>query len=520
MKKSMHFRTLGLLGALLAILMVLAGCGGSSSEVKNPKELTVAVQSFADTLEPTDTYYSWVVMRYGIGETLTKFDKEMHVVPWLAKEWKVSEDGRTWTITIDDKAKFSNGKKVTGEAVKSSIERVFEKSKRPQVEFFKYEEITTDGDKVMIRTAEPVANLMGCLADPLFIIVDTTADQSKWSSEGPVATGPYVVTSFTAEKTVLKRNENYWDGNVPFDKVTMLIADDPNVRALSLQQGEADMAVNIATADLPNIRKNDKLEVHEIASLRTVLAHINMNRPALSDLRVRQAIVRALDRVTYADVLLKGGFTPGKAPVPPSLDFGFDQLKDENAFNVESAKKLLAEAGWKDTNGDGIVDKDGKPLELHYVIYASREELPVLAEATQASLREIGIKVHVDTYEYSTLLKMHDDGEYDLLIWNTITANTGDPYNYIRQLWYGKDNSQNTSGFHNEEVDQLLDKLATEFDPKKRREAMIQIQQIIMNEVPAIFYAYPKTNVVSQKYLKGVEMYPADYYWVTKDIHK
>ena len=105
-------------------------------------------------------------------------------------------------------------------------------------------------------------------------------------------------------------------------------------------------------------QNNDKFKVDEIASLRVVLARINQ-KGVLGDDKVRAAVISATDRKNYADVLLKGTFIPGSAPIPPSMDYGFKDLKDPNAYNPDRAKQLLAEDGWKDTDGDGILDKDG-----------------------------------------------------------------------------------------------------------------------------------------------------------------
>ena len=149
---------------------------------------------------------------------------------------------------------------------------------------------------------------------------------------------------------------------------------------------------------------------------------------------LRQALLRGLDKQTYCDVLLEGGATAGKAPVPPTLDFGFDDLNDENSYDPEGAKAILEEAGYKDTDGDGFVETpDGDPLTLDFVIYTSRAELGVYAQAAQASLKEIGINVNLNTVSYETLLDMRDSGQYDLLIWNVLVANTGDPENYLRE---------------------------------------------------------------------------------------
>ena len=502
-----------------AMLAFAAGCGGGNSAAQDGV-LKVGVTNFADTLEPTQNYFGWVVMRYGLGECLTKFNEKMEVQPWLAESWKISDDHLTWTFKLRDNVKFSNGDPLTAEAVKASIERAFQKNTRAAT-FFKYTSIEADGQNLIIHTEKPQPNMPGLLADPLFIIVDTKAEQGRdFAKEGPICTGPYEVESFVKEKAVMKRNPNYWDGEVPFQTVEIPSIDDPNTRAMALQSGEVEMAVNIGAGDIDNFRNNDKFNVDEIASLRTVLARMN-EKGILKDEKVRAAIISGCDRENYNKVLLKGTFVTGKAPVPPSMNYGFDELKDPNGYDPARAEKLLDEAGWKDTDGDGIRDKDGKPLRLDFVVYNSRAELPLYAEAVQADMKKIGVDINIKTVDYNLIDQMGIKGDYDLLISNITTANTGDPEIYL--TWYWKtnvngDNPQNGSGYSNPKYDALMNQLAVEFDNNKRRQLIIEAQQILLDDAAALFLGYPMTNVISSKALTGVKMYPSDYYWVTNLI--
>ena len=124
---------------ILALFTLLVACGGKSAKSKgNPDELVVGVTTFADTLEPTDQYFGWVITRYGVGENLTKFDEKGDLQPLLAESWKLSDDKLEWTFKIRDGVTFSNGHPLTAEAVKKSIERVFKKNKRAET-YFKYD---------------------------------------------------------------------------------------------------------------------------------------------------------------------------------------------------------------------------------------------------------------------------------------------------------------------------------------------------------------------------------------------
>ena len=500
-----------------------AGCGGGDKKAaKGPKDtLKVGVTNFADSLEPTDNYFGWVLMRYGLGECITKLDREMKVVPWLSDKWEIGSDKLTWTFHINDKATFSNGKKVTGEIVAQSFQRTFAKAPRAK-SMFQVEYIKGEGQNVVIKTVKPVPNLPGMLGDPLFIVIDTTVNEKErdYRKMGPICTGPYAVKSFTKAKAIMTRNEHYWDGPVPFKTVEIPSIDDPNTRAMALQKGEIDVAVNIAAGDLALFKNKDKFNISEIASLRDILGRVNVRKERpLGDPRVRHALMKCMDRETYAKSLLKDTFFPGAPLMPPSTDYDYKNLYAANPdkYDVEAAKKLLAEAGWKDTNGDGYVDKDGKNLELDCILYTSRAELPIYAEATQASAKAIGMKINLKPVDYNILDKLSREGQYDISVCNTLTMSSGDAEVFVN-MYLATGQEQNGSGYSNPEYDALSQKLAVEFDPAKRREFIIEMQKIHLKDASMIVWGHPKTNMVSNKSVVGADIQPCDFYWVTKDF--
>ncbi len=516
---------------VIAALVVIAAAFAFVSMQKGGEEketaaagggtLRFGVTNFADSLETTDNYFGWVVMRYGLGECLVKFDKKMNAVPWLAESWEISDDKLTWTFKIDDRAKFSNGKKMTAKDAKKTIERTFEKAARAKA-MFEYDEIRADGQMLYVKTKHPVPTLPGMLGDPLFIIIDTDVKDRDYAKEGPICTGPYMVKEYSKAKAVMEANPNYWDGEVPYKIVEIPTIDDPNTRAMALQSGEIDMAINIAPGDLALFSDEKAFTVSTIASLRDVLARLNSGEGRiLSDKRVREALLSALDRETYCKVLLKDTFVPGGPVIPPSMDYGFDTFSDPNKFNVERSKQLLAEAGWKDTDGDGVLDKEGRPLELTFIFYSGRAELPLFAEATQSDAKNVGIKINLQNVDYNVLDGIGVRGEYDLLISNILAAQAGAPEVFINQYWktnVNGSNPQNGSGYSNAEFDALSGQLAVEFDPAKRRELVIKMQQILLDGAATLIFGHPETNMVSNTSVANAEILPCDYYWLTKDI--
>ena len=178
----------------------------------------------------------------------------MNVQPWLAESWSISDDHLTWTFKIRDNVKFSNGNLVTAEAVKNLLNVLLLKILEPKLSLNHRNE--ADGQNLIITTSKPQPNMPGFLADPLFIIVDVSAEKQgrDFAKEGPICTGPYKVESFVKEKAVMVRNEYYWDGEVPFERVEIPSIDDPNTRAMALQSGEVNFAVNIAAGDIDLFR--------------------------------------------------------------------------------------------------------------------------------------------------------------------------------------------------------------------------------------------------------------------------
>ena len=216
---------------------------------------------------------------------------------------------------------------------------------------------------------------------------------------------------------------------------------------------------------------------------------------------------------------MKDTFVAGKAPLPPSIDYGFNQLRDPNKYNVERAKELLKREGYIDTNGDGIVDKDGENLVLDFYAYTSRPELPLYAEALQADYKKIGVDLQIKIIDYAVIDTLAQSGDYDMLISSVVTANTGEPVWFLKQYW-GTGAEANGSGFSNPRFDELLALGESANDPVVRRNAVINAQQLMLDDSVALFLGYPKINIVGNKNIDGIKISPSEYYIITKDLKR
>lgn len=510
--------------AALAGLFMLAAAGCGSGEKKNSQKeiLKVGVAGFADNLESASQTGGLTVIRYGLGETLAKFGKDMQVVPWLAESWKVGADKLTWTFTVNDKAMFSNGNKVTAEAVKSSIERTLSLSVEAS-DWARIDSMKAEGQTLTVRTKTPLPGLPGVFCDPRFSIVDTSVRDRDIPHLGPVCTGPYTVKSFARDKTVMEANSHYWKGPVPFKGVEILSFDDPHTRAMALKKGEVDVAAGISSGDLNLFKDANAFRISERNSLNSVLARLNIQpgRP-LADQRIREALAFCLNRPAYCKVLLRDTFIPGGPVLAPGLGYGYNELMQLDACrrDVAKSKKLLKEAGWKDTNGDGIVDKGGKNLEIGFTIYTSQAELPLLAEAVKADARNVGIKINIKAADYNAVEQAEKSGDYDMLIHTGMTLQAGSPQYYMNMYWKSNtngNNPHNTSGYSNVKFDALSEALSVEPDPAKQKQMTIDMQKILLEDTAVIVFGYPKTNIISSAAIANADIMPCDYYWITGD---
>ncbi|MDY2627705.1 MAG: ABC transporter substrate-binding protein [Lachnospiraceae bacterium] len=521
--------------ALLCLSMsaaVFTGCGNStnSSETEAKKnsasektQLLVGTELTSNTLDPADEWNSWFVMRWGVLETLTRFADDGTIEPWLASDWTVSEDKLTWTFTLKDGLTFSDGCKVTASAVVSSLERLFdecdpEKGGNGNAQsYFKYTEIKAD-DKagtVSITTDGVVVDLPGCLAYPWYGVVDT--EHTEDYDNDPVCTGPYVIVSNDPDHDIqLKRNDNYWDGEVPFDTVSILVMAEASTRAMALQDGSVDMALSISSADRNLLEEQGGYLVDVTSGNRMGTAFINFDGVLGND-ALRTAVFMAIDGQTICDVTTNGSYTyTNNAPLPSNYDYGYDSLDFKYGYDPEKAKSLLDEAGIVDTDGDGYRELDGTMIDLRYVGSTSRQQ-DVIAQAQAAQLDEIGIKCTVTFPENANDQRVNQ--EFDLLYNNEVSMPTGDPANYLLH-WYKnvKDTTINYGNYQNEAFDAEYEKLAGETDMEKRKEIFKNLQQIMIDDVASICYGSYNFNICATSAVEGVHSYTCDYYWVTKDI--
>lgn len=510
-----------LLVTMCMMVMLLAGCGAqnstatSDSDAGEKKTMTIGDTTFnpenaEPDVNPHNDYAGWACIRYGIGETLVRYSDSMEIEPWLAKSWE-NKDELTWVIELQDGVKFSSGREMDAAAVKECLEHLVEVHDRAPGDLM-IDKIEADGLILTITTKEPRPALLNYLGDPYGCIIDVDAG----FDDGIVAgTGPYIATDCeSGDHLTLVKNDDYWNGTPHIDELTIRTITDGNTLAMALQSGEIDAAYGMAYESYP-LFEGDDYTFSQIATSRAFFCWMNYESPIVSDPAVRKAIAMGIDKKGFVDTLLEGNGYPGNGVFPDSFSFGGDKVTTET-YDPDGAKKILEDAGWIDSDDDGIREKDGKKLEIKWLTYPSRQELPLLAESAQATLKDIGIAVDINsTADHNTIITNMD--QWDVYASAQVNAPTGDP-EYFFTVCCLDSSSKNRGHFHSDELERLEKEMATEFDADKRAELAVKMQQAILDDNGYVFCSFLQMSQISKSNVVGYDAHACDYYQVTADL--
>ncbi len=507
-----------LIVALASTLVFVAGCGpkpgaipnpGGSSGPKTGGTLVVGDSWSVVTLDPAlyNDDGSLHVINL-VFDALVEHNPESEVIPRLAESWE-NPDNNTWIFNLRKDAKWQDGNKVfpkgqapevTAQDVKYSIERILDpatKSGRLTLVSSVDKVEVLDKYKVKITTKEPDAFLLDNLADVYIVnqkIVETLG--SEEFARNPIGSGPFKLDEIKPDDYVsVVRNEGHW--LKPYlDKIIIKPIPDPNALLIALESGDIDLVAQIPQKDVERIESVPNLAVMKQGTAAYRYMAFNCENEPTKDLKFREAICVAVDMDSAVNAI----FPPGMAeravgPVPPSI-LGHDpSLKKYWEYNPDKAKQLLAELGWKDSNNDGVLDKDGKELNLRILAPqdANRSKLSVIIAT---SLKDLGVKTQVQNLEWGTLLTEVDKGNFDMFILGGYSGPNGMLFMFHSR---NKGPNGNMSLYENLQVDELLDRGVTLVKPEEREPLWKHAQEIIVQDKPHMpayheyfFFAYNK----------------------------
>ena len=500
--------------ALLATLALsLAGCGGGSStsgsSTSSSNILKYGLSGIEGNFSPfisSNTYDSYVCSL--IFEPLVTVDASGEYVPYLA-DWELSDDKLTYTFTLKDGIKFSDGTDMTAEDVAYSYSVPAEEDYAgPRLNVANaIADIKVVDDKTVAFTmasASP-ANIQnftyGIMSKEYY--AHSSFEELNELNQKPMGSGKFVLEDggYASKQYVkLKTNENYWDSDAKpkIDGVYMLEVADDTVLS-SLESGEIDMCMPAAKAE--NVESIESMSnAHLVSYLGNGYTFMcfNTTRPTLAQTEVRQALMYALDRKSFlkAEYGSDDLVSLGMAPISPvSWAYPGNDALNAYDYDLDKAAKMLDDAGWKDTDGDGIRDKDGTPLHLNWLVYTDSTWPGTLSSMAYDSWHKIGVDLEITQMDFNTVSSMTMDrepGEKDFDIYTMGFSLSADPdptgglYDADAYVAGGF----NASGFRDDKSQELIAEGLAEFDQDKRAE-IYKEWAIRQNElVPTAIIAY------------------------------
>ena len=458
-------------------------------------------------------------------DALVEYGEYGEIMPGLAESWDISSDGTVYTFYLRQGVKFSDGTPFNADAVKFSMERM---QYRCPMGWASMEDFTrievVDPYTVKIYYDEPYYPILQelTLCRPQRIL-SPSAVEPYGDPEGmfikPVGTGPFKFREYVKDqKYVLVRNGNYWGKKAGLAQIILKSIPDGATRLMALRAGEVDFLgpgfCEVPPGAVADLIRNPDIQVLTKEGETVVYIIPNYAREPYNDVRVRQAINYAMDKEAISSALFAGLYRETKgafATTTPYYRESYEKgIIKGYPYDPEKAKELLAEAGWKDTDGDGIVDKGGKPFEAELVIsavtgYIMVNDMP-LAEVIQAYLKDVGIKVNIECMErgawWDSVTKTY---EYDMYIYGPWGA-IYDPPATLMGYWY-------TGGrlrYTDPEFDELMDKVLVTTDENERQEIYDEIFKYIDEKALVAPLVQTEKIFAFQSYVKGFEIPPTN----------
>ena len=465
-----------------------------------PRHFNGAVQSGLATAVPSTKIFA----------SPLRFDENWNIHPYLAKSWKISEDGLSVTLNLVENATFHDGKPVTSEDVAFTI--MTSKGNHPfKTMFAPVEKIDTpDPHTAVIRLSKPHPAILLALSPPLcpvlpkHIFGDGQDPKTHPMNLKPIGSGPFKFVEYKPQQyLILERNENHFLKDRPYvDKIIIKYAKDPSNRMMVMERKEAHLYfVEYAPQNLLRFKKMKHLVTTPdgytaIGPINWVA--FNLRREPLNNVKVRKAIAYAIDRDFITQTLYFGLAVPATGPIVPGSPYYSEDVEKYDR-NLEKANALLDEAGYpRDSSGKRFsVTMDWEPGMVHRMI----------AESAKSQLEEVGIEVKLrPTPDFPAWAKRVSNWDFDLTVDNV--WNWGDPVIGVHRT-YISDNIRhviwsNTQGYSNPKVDEMLARAAVEMDMAKRKAIYAEFSKLVVDELPIYYLVKVPFHTVHDKNLRNV----------------
>jgi len=514
---------------MVVLLAVMSACsaGGSSSDTEGdestgePKKggkvtLPIVGDPIFNPWHPNAYAESNLVNRV-IFSGLTRPGEDLAPAPHLAESWQASEDGMVWTFNLRDDVKWHDGEQFTAEDVAFTFNDIvlnpdmgangasnFKTVDHVEV----VEEFIVDFHMKSANAALPA--YLGFNAE--ILPEHKLKGQDPWeltsfNKEAPIGTGPFKVGKYISGQSVeLVANPDFYLGEPNLDTVIFKIVPDANTQIAQALSGELDLFVLEDKASIDRVKSSNNLEVIANDTTKYFWISLNQENELFTDVKVRQAFLHAIDRQAIIDTVLKGYAKIADAAITPNQAVYYTDEVTRYDYDPEKAKQLLEEAGWSDTDGDGILDKDGKKFSFLFEV-AQQGDLEPVSQMVHQYLKEVGLDVQLKTLEWNTMIQKNViQRDYEMILnwW----AYPTDPDVFAQHFSGNAGKGNNIPGYQDEKLDELLLKGQQTSESEERAEIYKEAQQYMSETLPYLYLWYPQEISVVSKRLKGApEMY-------------
>lgn len=543
-----------LLSLMLVLSLFLAACGGD--EAKEPaekpaetekeegaaeeqkEEETKAPQPGGNLIvgsigEPTTFNPYWSQDSASsdviglVFDSLLGANDKAEPIPAMAEKYETSEDGLTWTFFLKKGLVWSDGTPITAHDVVFSLDIPRQEGyDGPRASSFApietLEAVDDHTVKIVLNKKEAkfvwTAGGYGILPKHILGEVPVAELGGHEFFKGPTVTsGPFKFSEWKAgEHLTFVRNDSYHEGAPFLEKVIYKIVPDQNALLAQLQAGDIDY-MGVPAADYNTVKDWDHIKIQSGLDLSYSYFGYNLRNPLFQDEKVRYALGMAIDREAIVASVMDGQGEVAHVPTSP-LSWSYnDGRVTKLEYNPEEAKKLLAEAGWTDTDGDGILDKDGVKFAFEVKTNQGNKVREDIAVVIQQQLKEIGVEVTPNIMEWSAFIQdvTKPNFKFDTVILGWALGIDPDP----TAIWATDsiENGLNFGGYSNPKVDELIAKQLEELDLEKRKQMLFEIYENITKDQPYTWLYYPIAHIATPTNLEGFTRNPFSGW---NEIHK
>ncbi len=502
------------------MVLCFVGTPDSSAKVKDGGTLIVGwTQEPKHLFPPMEaTIQAGLLHRAAFYDTLVGYSQNMEPVPWLAKSWDSSEQGKTWTFHLVENAVWHDGKPLTAEDVKFTIEYIKDNkltSHYPYVKDITSVE-TPDPYTIKVSYKEPIAAVLFKFQNiyilPKHIHQDITGEKAlTFTNPNPIGSGPFKFVGWKKKKKLLlEANEDYWNGRPHLDRIIFQYYTNVNSLLFALKAGEIDaIPWELSPIAANKLKEASDIEVavHENIYYRWLnfnVSDFGQQNPTLRDKNVRVALNHAIDRQEICDLVHSGYVTPGIQVVQPSLPYWFNKQLKPYEFNLDLANAILDKAGYTKRDNKGIrLSEDGTKLEYDLLVLQRFTEETRTAEHIRGTWKQIGVKLNIQVMDGATILsKLFPNYEHDMYLWGF--DGRPDPSFILSLFTKGQIQNYNGAGYNNPVYDALYEQQNKITDRSKRKEIVDRMQSILHQDAPhALLYNMSAIAAFNSKKFEG-----------------